>query len=139
MTVHQLIYRSNAAQSLNKEEVERLVARARVYNDAHAITGVLLYSGPHFLQVLEGSRESVEQLFARISNDSRHTGVALLFSEAVPARLFPTWSMGCTPTSTAALTRLATYLDPRHRAALVPSMFAAHAVISDLLEEFVHG
>ena len=139
MSIYQVIYSSDAAPSLNEEEVELLVARAHVSNDAHAITGVLLYSGLHFLQVLEGSRESVEQLFARVSSDPRHTGVTLLFSEAVPARLFPSWGMGWTPTSTAALTRLAAYLDPQHRSALVPSTFAAHAVISDLLEEFVHG
>ena len=138
-SVHQVIYRSKAAQLLTEDEVARLVARARVYNEAHAITGVLLHSGPHFVQVLEGNQASVERLFRRVSHDSRHAGVSLLFNEAVPARQFPTWSMGYTHTCPTALTRLAAYLDPQHRAALVPSTYPAHAVISDLLDDFLHA
>ena len=58
------------------------------------MTGVLCFSGGIFLQVLEGGRTVVSQLYNRIAGDARHTDVVLLNYEEVSERRFAGWAMG---------------------------------------------
>jgi len=46
-----------------------------------------------FMQLLEGPPAGVERVFASIGQDSRHSGVVTVLSEAASSRLFPGWSM----------------------------------------------
>lgn len=57
------------------------------------ITGLLLYGGGHFMQLLEGEREVIEDLFERICSDPRHHDVHRLLTFPVENRLFDDWSM----------------------------------------------
>jgi hypothetical protein len=45
------------------------------------------------LQLLEGDKNKVENLFNIISKDSRHREVTLIFEENINERIFPSWSM----------------------------------------------
>ncbi len=91
--LHTIIYTSREAQFFSDAETEQLLTDARSHNQASDITGVLLYFNLVFFQVLEGPREALEGLFARIVEDSRHKDVTLQVSEPIDARLFPDWSM----------------------------------------------
>ena len=53
-------------------------ARARPTTRGSGVTGVLCFSEGIFLQVLEGGRSAVNQLYNRIAADTRHTQVELL-------------------------------------------------------------
>ncbi|MBO6503349.1 MAG: BLUF domain-containing protein [Kordiimonadaceae bacterium] len=91
--MHTIIYTSREAQFFSDEDIETLLVGARSHNQASDITGVLLYFDLVFFQVLEGPKEALEKLFARIVEDSRHKDVMLQVNEPISARLFPNWSM----------------------------------------------
>jgi hypothetical protein len=59
------------------------------------LTGALFASDGRFLQVLEGSRETVLQIYGAISTDSRHRDLRVIESRAVASRHFPDWSLCC--------------------------------------------
>lgn len=89
-----LIYASEVAIPLTPNTVQEIVERARTANQRRHITGVLAFDHRSFLQVLEGERETVSEVFCHIAKDSRHRRVQLLESVAVDERQFATWSMG---------------------------------------------
>lgn len=88
-----LIYFSTARLGLGSADLEDILSRAVVHNVAHGVTGVLLFNGRNFLQVLEGPRRLVEGLYERITRDSRHTGVTLIKTEPVSRLSYPEWGM----------------------------------------------
>ncbi len=63
------------------------------FNRIHQITGVLCQGDGFFLQVLEGERGIVNQLYARIVRDSRHKEVELVKFEEISQRKYSQWSM----------------------------------------------
>jgi len=83
-----LIYRSQLAGSVSPEKLQALVERASVKNAEAEVTGILLYDGQHFFQVLEGSVENVHTVFQRISQDDRHFNLIELMRDYAPARRF---------------------------------------------------
>lgn len=89
-----LIYASEAAESLNPDKVEALLAQARVNNERRDLTGMLIFNSRCFLQALEGDRETLSALYGRLTQDSRHRRLLLLSFEAIGERQFPGWSMG---------------------------------------------
>lgn len=91
--MHTIIYTSREAQFFSDEEIEQLLLGARSHNQESDITGVLLYFDLVFFQVLEGPKDALEKLFARIVEDPRHKDVTLQVNEPISARLFPNWSM----------------------------------------------
>jgi hypothetical protein len=89
-----LLYASRSAQELSPELIEGLLASSRRNNPALGVTGLLCHSGDIFMQVLEGGRDVVNQLYARICADPRHSGVVLLHYEEITERRFAGWTMG---------------------------------------------
>lgn len=88
----QLIYVSVPVQEVSIATSE-FIPVAEVENRNHNITG-LLVSGPSFyLQVLEGPRLSVSQLYKNILKDNRHTSPVLLRYTEIKHREFENWSM----------------------------------------------
>lgn len=90
----QLCYSSIATDEMDRNQLVNLLKGSRERNQDAQITGLLLYSGDRFLQVLEGPEEAVRATYARIQRDSRHHDLALLFEEDVAKREYPDWSMG---------------------------------------------
>ena len=58
------------------------------------LTGVLLFKDGSVLQVLEGEREIVKTLYAKIVKDSRVVNPLILIQRNSTEREFPNWSMG---------------------------------------------
>jgi hypothetical protein len=54
-----LIYRSRLNHALDPSQLAGLVQQASLRNTALQVTGVLLFDGRQFLQVLEGSPQSM--------------------------------------------------------------------------------
>lgn len=88
------LYASRAAESLTSSMVEDILEASRSHNPASGITGILCYSGDVFIQVLEGGRDEVCELYNSIVRDARHTHVRLLSFEEVRERKFCNWTMG---------------------------------------------
>ena len=90
----QVTYCSRAAADVDDAAVARLIAAARERNLRLGITGLLVFGGGIFFQWLEGPRDAVSRLMARIRADSRHESVVTLSeSEEVRDRVFPFWDM----------------------------------------------
>ena len=83
----------STAPSLSREDVEAILSSSARNNPANGITGLLLYNGRNFLQLLEGEEESLKKLMLRIANDPRHTGVSVLAHKTIDDRSCPDWAM----------------------------------------------
>jgi len=68
-----LIYRSVAGESFSNEEVYQMLSIARDFNAEHDITGCLLFHNRRFLQLLEGEKDKVHQLFSLIESSTIFT------------------------------------------------------------------
>ena len=84
-----LTYVSTAATALDAKEVDALAKLASQKNTRANISGVLVYNGRNFLQVLEGDGDAVEALMRKIEADPRHSGVKRLASEDPSEARFP--------------------------------------------------
>lgn len=93
MYLIKLIYASRCKNNLNEKVIEDILASASRYNSAKGISGLLCYDSNFFLQCLEGSRRTVNELYARILHDSRHESPVILHYEVISARDFSEWEM----------------------------------------------
>ena len=89
-----LLYASRAAAPLTAAVVDSILEQSRTNNAPHGITGMLCFSEDIFLQVLEGGRNEVCELFNTIVRDTRNIGVRLLSYEEIGERRFGGWTMG---------------------------------------------
>jgi hypothetical protein len=88
------LYASRATQSPVSKLTTSILKTSRDNNPPKGITGFLCVSGDIFIQVLEGGRDEVCELFNRIIRDERHTNVRLLAYEEIRQRKFGSWTMG---------------------------------------------
>lgn len=89
-----ILYLSSASKLMNDDELFDLLDRVREKNTKAGITGMLLYKGGNFLQLLEGDKDAVEALFQNIEKDSRHTDIRTIMKGETDTRTFESWSMG---------------------------------------------
>lgn len=89
------VYLSHAVPPLGREELYDLVKRAAAANEQHGVTGLLVYSDGHFMQVVEGTPDTIERLRANIRADPRHTDLTELRYASAEQRLFDGWSLAC--------------------------------------------
>jgi len=89
-----LIYASEVVSTLNPVAVSQIVATASARNAKVQVTGMLAFDSRCFLQVLEGRRCVLSELFARIAADPRHRRIELIEVGPVDERAFARWSMG---------------------------------------------
>nr|WP_318382429.1 diguanylate phosphodiesterase [uncultured Enterobacter sp.] len=83
-----LIYRSRLNRNFDPSKLCDLVCVSQSRNAALQISGILLFDGTHFLQVLEGPLENVNSLYASINQDTRHDNVVELMRDYAPKRHF---------------------------------------------------
>lgn len=89
-----MTYMSRFARPLSRDEIDQIGAHAVQRNAQDGITGVLLTLGSVFFQIFEGDDDPIDDLYARVLRDDRHTDVVCLQTEPdVSNRLFPDWSM----------------------------------------------
>jgi hypothetical protein len=88
------MYASRAVPAIDQDELIAILKKSKANNPRLGVTGVLCFSEGIFLQVLEGGRSAVSQLYSRIASDTRHTSVELLCFDEIGERRFAGWSMG---------------------------------------------
>jgi len=91
-----LLYASRATGAVDHDGMAAILKKSRAHNPAVGITGALCLcaSSGVFLQLLEGGRGAVSDLYGRIAADPRHHGVTLLHYAEIGERRFGMWSMG---------------------------------------------
>ncbi len=90
----QLVYLSTARPALPAAAIDEILAASRRNNHADGLTGLMLYDGYHFLQVLEGKAARVQKLYDRIRADPRHRAVVLLRTCEIGEHMLADRSLG---------------------------------------------
>ncbi|MGE6698655.1 BLUF domain-containing protein [Hyphomonas sp. NPDC076900] len=88
-----LIYVSTARPGLSEEDMLNVLNASQSNNEERYITGYLVHHGENFMQLIEGPRAEVEDIYDRILKDKRHTGIVRILAEKAETRAFPRWSM----------------------------------------------
>lgn len=91
--LYSLIYKSRCKGVADWDLVESILASSTRNNPADGITGVLVVTETHFLQVLEGEFEPLNATFERISRDTRHDTTQLISFTEIEKRKFADWAM----------------------------------------------
>lgn len=89
-----LLYSSSAVRPFDDEQLRHLLEISSKNNAAVNVSGMLLYHEGNFLQYIEGEKDDVTSLYARIEGDERHHGLFLLDSGELEQRALPAWTMG---------------------------------------------
>ncbi len=91
---HEIVYVSSAARPFGEADLSALLTKAREKNERLGVTGMLLYIGGNFMQLIEGPAEALDPLVDIIGRDSRHNGLTVIVRREIERRSFPDWSMG---------------------------------------------
>ncbi|MFC5797231.1 BLUF domain-containing protein [Sphingopyxis terrae] len=73
--------------------IAELVASSRRHNQRAQITGALMYSERHFVQIIEGPPIAIGSLLARLDIDPRHRDLCILYDADNHPRRFADWSL----------------------------------------------
>jgi hypothetical protein len=92
--ITRLVYVSTAVDSVDLNEFKKILSTAQQNNQRRDLTGMLAFNSKVFLQALEGSREAVNDLYAKLMRDPRHFNIMILKYDNVMERHWSSWSMG---------------------------------------------
>jgi hypothetical protein len=88
-----LTYTSRARLDLADEDLNAIHQTARHLNALDGVTGLLLFDGSRFLQIIEGGEAAIDNLVERLRMDPRHSAFEVRDERFVERRSFPDWSM----------------------------------------------
>jgi Sensors of blue-light using FAD len=92
--IDQILYCSLLSVPMDEAAIQKLVEFAANLNRMDHITGMLMFADGVFVQLIEGPREAVNHLWARILHDKRHRAVVQLYHRReVEARVCTGWDM----------------------------------------------
>jgi hypothetical protein len=107
--MYYLIYSSTASDDMNESVLKEILSEAERCNKLQNITGLLVYFGSSFIQMLEGKEEDVLETFERIKGDPRHERIIQLFSGDADRRHFPNWKMALEVVDKTAFSNIESY------------------------------
>jgi hypothetical protein len=93
MDLKSLTYTSFARLDLTADDLAAIQRTARELNALDGITGLLIYNGTHFLQIIEGAQSAIDDLVERLRRDPRHSGLEVRDERPIEQRSFPDWTM----------------------------------------------
>lgn len=91
--MYELVYSSKAKKNTDQSDILDIMETAEHTNKALNITGCLVYHNTSFVQILEGEKNDVLELYSKISQDNRHKDVMTLNEGDIEKRSFESWSM----------------------------------------------
>ncbi|MBA3527104.1 MAG: BLUF domain-containing protein [Pseudomonadota bacterium] len=93
MDLKTLTYTSRASLDLGARDLEKIHRTALEFNALDGVTGMLVFNGTRFLQVIEGAETAITDLLARLRRDRRHSAIEVRDERPIKVRSFPGWSM----------------------------------------------
>jgi len=94
MGLVRVIYVSTADHAVDAGALEDILEASVRNNEPNGLTGMLLYAGGSFMQVLEGEEADVDATLARVRRDPRHSDVFEIDRSPIDERSFANWRMG---------------------------------------------
>lgn len=93
--IFEILYTSELSDVAAARSVGEIVHRSRIHNASVGITGLLVFDGKRFCQLLEGDQDAVIVLCNRIEADLRHDRFRICHQGANEGpRRFSNWAMG---------------------------------------------
>ena len=107
-----ICYISDSRINKSITDFNNLIEKAKINNAKNNITGILVYRNNNFLQVFEGSPETVDTIFDKIRMDQRHQNIFKIIDTSIDQRIFEEFNFGFTVVGdNNALQNLSDYLD----------------------------
>ena len=94
LAIHQLVYESHPTEALNKEQLRDILTKSQFKNIRLNLSGLLVFHAGKFMQLLEGGKKEVGELFEAIRRDPRHTDIKVVLESDCQFRSMPSWVMG---------------------------------------------
>lgn len=91
--LRRLAWSSLPSVSLSAARLGEIIAPSRRNNERNHISGRLLFTGAHFLGVLEGDEHDLGKLWLRMARDERHLDLIRIGDALCGKRWFPEWMM----------------------------------------------
>nr|Q8S9F1.1 RecName: Full=Photoactivated adenylate cyclase subunit beta; AltName: Full=Photoactivated adenylyl cyclase subunit beta [Euglena gracilis]BAB85620.1 beta subunit of photoactivated adenylyl cyclase [Euglena gracilis] len=93
--LRRLMYLSKSTnpEECNPQFLAEMARVATIRNREIGVSGFLMYSSPFFFQVIEGTDEDLDFLFAKISADPRHERCIVLANGPCTGRMYGDWHM----------------------------------------------
>lgn len=87
------VYKSKKVHNFSESDLQALIKKSIDNNEIRRITGILLYSGDYFLQIIEGDNEEISKLYDKILSDERHEQLVEIITTQIPNRYFSNLGM----------------------------------------------
>ena len=94
--LRRLAWSSEPSPAFFDVHLDENVAAWRRNNERRHVSGMLLFTGAHFLAILEGHEWDLDRLWLRLEEDERHRELVRIGDERCGQRWFPHWLMGRT-------------------------------------------
>lgn len=93
--LYQIGYTSRSISNGTNDDLGALCKKSTDHNQAIGVTGLLVYDGVRFMQVIEGDEVAVRHLMEIIASDVRHDKIVYMIKEATDERAFKRWGLAC--------------------------------------------
>jgi hypothetical protein len=97
--LRQLAFASRARPGLRASETSALIGDRREASEREGITGILVYSGETFVELVEGRDAALAALWRRLLDDDRYQAPVSLHDASIAARWSEGWRAGYVPES----------------------------------------
>lgn len=93
MELKSITYTSRAHLNVTSGDLETIHRSALELNPLDGISGILIFNGVQFLQIIEGPDGALDDLMRRLRGDPRHFHIELRDDRFIEERSFGGWSM----------------------------------------------
>ena len=90
-------YISRARGDLTPNDIKDIVDKSIANNFLQAVSGVMIFDGKGFFQVIEGESLTIASLVQRIRRDTRHHAIEVVLDKPVEQVSYPSWGMKIVP------------------------------------------
>jgi hypothetical protein len=91
--LRRMAWSSVPSPSFSAAHLNEIVAPSRRNNERNDLSGMLLFTGAHFLEILEGDESALDELWPCLERDKRHCDLVRIGDELCADRWFPEWMM----------------------------------------------
>ena len=92
--IYSIAYVSSASNYLCQADLTKVFDYTVDWNISHNISGFLVHHNGNFIQLLEGEKEELTDLFSRIRVDSRHHDLIILLKQDLAQKSFDDYQCG---------------------------------------------
>jgi hypothetical protein len=90
----QTTYISTPTRPMSSDDLMNILNNSRLNNASTGVSGMLLYTGSEFIQILEGEDKVIEDLLETIKHDPRHRDFRIIEKKKISHREYAEWTMG---------------------------------------------